>query len=62
VTTTFRLSGLPNNAQLELKKLDVPRRLEDVIIVMQLADGSRLPQQKFLPTEKLSSVLVAFNV
>ncbi len=58
---TFRLSGLPNNAQLELKKLDVARRLEDVVIVLQLEDGNRLPQQKFQPSEKISVVLKTFD-
>lgn len=61
VTLTFRLSGIPMNAQLELKKLDVPRRVSDVIIVLQLEDGSRLPQQTFKPSTNLFDLVNAFK-
>ena len=48
---SLRLSGVPNNAVLELRRLDVPRRFADVTIALQLddADGSRLPQKTFRP-------------
>jgi hypothetical protein len=49
------------NAQLELKKLDVPRKASDAIIVLQLEDGSRLPQQTFKPDTTLYDLLNAFK-
>lgn len=50
VSLTFRLSGIPNNGQLELKKLENgPRTFQDVTIALQLEDGSRLTQQAFKP-------------
>ena len=58
---TFRMSGIPMNAQLELKKLDVPRKVSDVIIVLQLEDGSRLPQQSFKPDTALFDLVKAFK-
>lgn len=61
VTLTFRLSGVPMNAQLELKKLDIPRKVSDVIIVLQLEDGSRLSQQTFKPDANLNDLLNAFK-
>ena len=61
MTLTFRLSGIPMNAQLELKKLDVPRRVSDVIIVLQLEDGSRLPQQTFKPSTNLFDLVNSFK-
>ena len=37
VTLTLRLAGVPNNAQLELKKSESgPRKFEDVTIALQL--------------------------
>jgi hypothetical protein len=61
VTLAFRLTGVPMNAQLELKKLDVPRKASDAIIVLQLEDGSRLPQQTFKPDTTLYDLLNAFK-
>ena len=49
------------NAQLELKKLDVPRKVSDVIIVLQLEDGSRLPQQTFKPITNLIDLVNVFK-
>jgi tether containing UBX domain for GLUT4 len=51
LTLTFHLSGVPKNAQLELKKLDVPRKMSDVTIAFQIEDNSRLPPLTFNPTE-----------
>lgn len=50
VTLTLRLAGVPNNAQLELKKCeDGPRKFQDVTIALQLEDGSRLAANTFKP-------------
>jgi tether containing UBX domain for GLUT4 len=57
----FRLSGVPNNASLELKKLDEPRKEADVILVLQLDDGSRLPQITFKQDAYLNDILNAFK-
>lgn len=51
ITSTFHLSGVPKNAQLELKKLDIPRKIGDVTIAFQIEDGSRLPPLTFKPTD-----------
>jgi tether containing UBX domain for GLUT4 len=48
VTLAFRLTGIPNNAILELKKCENgPRKFEDVTIVLQLDDGTRLTAKTF---------------
>lgn len=52
LTLTYRLSGIPNNAQLELSKLESgPRQISDITIVLQLDDGTRLPPQQFKPDD-----------
>lgn len=63
VTLTYRLSGVPNNAQLELVKLvHGPRQLADVSVCVQLeSDGSRLPPGQFNPsTVTLASLLQTY--
>ncbi|RMZ95066.1 Tether containing UBX domain for GLUT4 [Brachionus plicatilis] len=48
LTLTFRLSGIPNNAVVDLKMLDSgPRHYENVTISLQLEDGSRLTPTDF---------------
>ncbi|CAF0772899.1 unnamed protein product [Brachionus calyciflorus] len=50
LTLTYRLSGIPNNAVVDLKKLESgPRQLNNVTISVQLEDGSRLAPQEFKP-------------
>ena len=51
ITLSFRLTGVPNNGHLELQKLDGgPRSFKDVIIILQLDDGSRLSAKSFQPS------------
>lgn len=48
LTLTFRLSGIPNNAVVDLKALESgPRQYENVTISLQLDDGSRLTPTDF---------------
>lgn len=55
-TATFRFSGLPNNAQLELVNAVKARSNSDITLALQLEDGSRL-MGNFSPSETLLSVL-----
>ena len=59
VTFSFRLSGIPNNAQLELRKCEFgPRQFDKVTLSLQMNDGSRLEPQQFKPdTDSLLSVI-----
>jgi tether containing UBX domain for GLUT4 len=64
ISLTYRLSGIPNNAQLELKKLENgPRQFQNVTIALQMDDGSRLPQQEqFKPdSTSLLNVIEVFS-
>ena len=61
ITLTLKLAGVPNNAMFELKKLDIPRKFEDVIIALQLEDGSRLNPHSFSPTASLHDVIEHFS-
>lgn len=48
LTLTFRLSGISNNAVIDLKKLESgPRQFDNVTISLQLEDGSRLQPKEF---------------
>jgi tether containing UBX domain for GLUT4 len=50
VALSVRLSGIPNNAQLELKKNESgPRQFENVTLLLQLDDGTRLEPLTFKP-------------
>lgn len=42
LTTTFRFSGLPNNAQLEMVEAQKKRQDCDVELVIQLPNGDRV--------------------
>lgn len=54
----FRFSGLPNNAQLEMGEA-VRRRIdEDVTLMLQLENGSRIPGQ-FKPDQTIAEILAA---
>ncbi|XP_018574322.1 tether containing UBX domain for GLUT4 [Anoplophora glabripennis] len=55
-TTTFRFSGLPNNAQLELVPALKIRNESDVILAVNLENGSRLIGN-FSPNDTLLNVL-----
>ncbi len=54
---------MPNNAQLELKKINAgPRQFDNVIISLQLEDGARLEPQSFKPdTATLLNVIEAYR-
>lgn len=52
----FRFSGLPNNAQLEMMEAKVPRKEEDVVLCLQLEDGSRFTEN-FKPSTLLVDIL-----
>lgn len=55
-TVIFRFSGLPNNAQLELVPTTKIRSETEVILAVNLEDGSRLVGN-FIPSDTLFSVL-----
>ncbi|KAJ8924907.1 hypothetical protein NQ315_001064 [Exocentrus adspersus] len=55
-TTTFRFSGLPNNAQLELAPASKIRNETDITLAVNLEDGNRLIG-KFTPSDTLLGVL-----
>lgn len=56
LTTSFRFSGLPNNAQLEMVDAQKKRTDVDVELVVQLSDGTRL-QGKFKPNITILSII-----
>lgn len=49
ISLTTRLSGVTNNATLDMKRMDTPRKFQDVVIVLQCPDGSKLSQKSFTP-------------
>lgn len=64
VTLTFRLSGVPNNAQLELVKLDKgPRQLSEISVCLQLENvAERLAPRQFKPdSTNFFQLLEAFS-
>jgi tether containing UBX domain for GLUT4 len=63
ITLSFRLTGVPNNGHLELQKLEGgPRTFADVILVLQLDDGSRLSAKSFSPNSTyLNSILTTYK-
>ncbi len=61
IASTLRLAAVPNNAMLELKRLDIPRKFEDVIIALQLEDGSRLNPHPFSPNSCLYEIIEHFS-
>lgn len=52
----FRFSGLPNNCTLEMAENDKKRVAQDVVICLQLEDGTRL-NADFQPTKTLSEII-----
>lgn len=52
----YRFTGLPNNAQLEMVEAQKKRQEQDVGLVVQLSDGSRV-EGTFKPTTNLADVL-----
>lgn len=56
LTTSFRFSGLPNNAQLEMVEAQKKRQDVDVELVVQLGDGTRL-EGKFKPNSSILSII-----
>lgn len=49
ISLTTRLSGVTNNATLDLRRMDTPRKFQDVVIVLQCPDGSKLSPKSFTP-------------
>uniref|UniRef100_A0A1Y9H9L5 UBX domain-containing protein n=1 Tax=Anopheles farauti TaxID=69004 RepID=A0A1Y9H9L5_9DIPT len=63
LSTMFRFSGLPNNAQLEMAKAKrVRTEDEDVTVQLQLEDGTRTVNGTFKPSQTLLEVLEALCV
>lgn len=56
LTTSYRFSGLPNNAQLEMVEAQKKRQDAEVELVVQLGDGVRL-DGKFKPNVTLLSIV-----
>ncbi|XP_046572870.1 tether containing UBX domain for GLUT4-like [Haliotis rubra] len=56
LSLSFRYANLPNNAKLELQKLEKSRAEENVGIALQLESGQRL-QNSFLPGTSLWDIL-----
>lgn len=57
LTTSFRFSGLPNNAQLEMVEATKKRQDAEVELVVQLGDGSRF-EGKFKPNITLLDIVM----
>ena len=49
ISLTTRLTGIASNATLDLRKSDTLRKYQDVIIVLQLIDGTKLAPKSFRP-------------
>lgn len=56
LTTSFRFSGLPNNAQLEMVEAQKKRQDTEVELVVQISDGTRL-EGKFKPSISIFGVI-----
>lgn len=56
LTTSFRFSGLPNNAQLEMVETQKKRQDADVDLVVQLRDGTR-SEGKFKPNASIFDII-----
>ncbi|XP_031628369.1 tether containing UBX domain for GLUT4 [Contarinia nasturtii] len=56
LTTSFRFSGLPNNAQLEMVEAQKKRQDAEVELVVQLSDGTRV-EGKFKPNTILLDII-----
>jgi tether containing UBX domain for GLUT4 len=62
VTLPYRLTGIANNAEIELKLLPGgARKFSDVVISLQLDDGSRLEPLTFNPQMNLHHVIETFK-
>ncbi|XP_053660474.1 tether containing UBX domain for GLUT4 [Anopheles marshallii] len=59
LTTMFRFAGVPNNALLEMAKAKQIRTEDDVIVQLQLEDGTRSENGTFKPSQTLLDVLMA---
>lgn len=56
LTTSYRFSGLPNNAQLEMVEAQKKRQDAEVELVVQFGDGTRL-EGKFKPNTTLLDII-----
>ena len=67
ITLAYRLTGCPKNAHFDLKKLETgPRQFNDVTILLQLEDGTKLTPKTFKPdstnlTQIIESYLTESN-
>lgn len=52
----FRFTGLPNNAHLEMVEAQKKRQEQDVMLVVQLLDGSRV-EGTYKPSVNLGNIL-----
>uniref|UniRef100_A0A182KD94 UBX domain-containing protein n=1 Tax=Anopheles christyi TaxID=43041 RepID=A0A182KD94_9DIPT len=59
LSTMYRFSGIPNNALLEMAKAKRVRVEDDVVVQLQLEDGTRTANGTFKPSQSLLDVLVA---
>ncbi|GAB1599081.1 tether containing UBX domain for GLUT4-like isoform X1 [Argonauta hians] len=56
LTLSFRYLNLTNNAKLDLVKSDKPRKESEILVALQLSDGTRL-QNNFLPKVTLWEIV-----
>lgn len=56
LTTSFRFSGLPNNAQLEMVEAQKKRQDAEVDLVVQSSDGLRM-EGKFKPNISIENII-----
>lgn len=56
LSTMYRFSGLPNNAQLEMVESQVKRQEAEVELLLQLPDGARL-DGKFKPSVTIFDIV-----
>ncbi|XP_041776741.1 tether containing UBX domain for GLUT4 [Anopheles merus] len=59
LSTMYRFAGIPNNALLEMAKAKRARVEDDVVVQLQLEDGTRTANGTFKPSQSLLDVLVA---
>lgn len=56
LTLMYRFTGLPNNAQLEMVEASKKRQEQEVVLVIQLIDGTRV-EGTYKPSMSLADVL-----
>uniref|UniRef100_A0A182PSV6 UBX domain-containing protein n=1 Tax=Anopheles epiroticus TaxID=199890 RepID=A0A182PSV6_9DIPT len=58
LSTMYRFAGIPNNALLEMAKAKRARVEDEVVVQLQLEDGTRTENATFKPSQALLEVLV----